>query len=711
MKRLLLTSAAILFAAIAAHSADIVTHYLTLDTATQTRPFATTITRGSTPLVQVSLLNNGRAETNLAGYGAYIYYAETATTASGVYIYSSATATNYFQFQFNSTNSLGLNTNAAAYPSNYWAQVVITNAAGRVFDWSQGKITIRSGGAVQGAALATVWASGTAVTSVQSASTNTQTGAVNLSGQITSDDIRNGTIASEDLGELSVSSGKIAGGAVVAGKVAGSAIVSTNVSASGDLRVTNASFYVQGLHQQSWGKPAADNTIPVYSNGAIIWASLSSFGGGDMLRSAYATGSASRVDRAWQADYAAGLRYLTTALPLTNAGSAGQVLARDAAGLYWVDQASGGIGDMTKAVYDTNDDGRVNSADTTFGIWTNKLDNPNTNTVGNIMAIAADRHIEWKSLGDLGGGDMMSNYWTESGKFKLTLFPTITAAYIGSGEITHDKISSSMPIGASKLSNDVLKSGTTFGGDVSGTYGSITVDGIQNATAPSITPADHMKVLAYQTNSGAWMFVPSGFANTNLETIYATGTPLYVETYQGTITGGTIAASDSNAVWGVGADLIITWDTNAAEGGTSGGGAPKTLGGAAQNWSIMSAQATNVSYATQEGVDYLNFATLYNDAYVDTRRLLASNVTFAALYLYARAWGSTGAVDVVVRGGGSEGATNTLHMTTNLTTYIIPLSGGTVTNLALTTFDWGVVSNNLVTDFRAQAATIQGTWQ
>lgn len=50
---------------------------------------------------------------------------------------------------------------------------------------------------------------------------------------------------------------------------------------------------------------------------------------------------------------------------------------------------------------------------------------------------------------------------------------------------------------------------------------------------------------------------------------YATGTPLYAEIYQGTITGGTIAAGSSDSVVISGPNASITWDTNKVSGGSA----------------------------------------------------------------------------------------------------------------------------------------------
>lgn len=132
-----------------AGAADLVTHYLTLDTATQTRPFELSITRGSTPLLRVKFLNNNAAITNLGDFGAYLFYATNAAALSGVQITASAMTNNtngYAYFQFSSDESLGISSSASDYPASYWAQVVITNATSRVYDWSQGRVRIRSGG-------------------------------------------------------------------------------------------------------------------------------------------------------------------------------------------------------------------------------------------------------------------------------------------------------------------------------------------------------------------------------------------------------------------------------------------------------------------------------------------------------------------------------------------------------------------------------------
>lgn len=137
-----------------AGASDLVTHYLTLDTATQTKPFEMTITRGSTPYLRVKFLNNNAAITNLSDFGAYVFYATNATASSGVSI-GASTMTNgtngYAFFQFTSDQALGIYSNNTDYPATFWAQVVITNTVGKLYDWSQGRIRIRSGGAIEGA--------------------------------------------------------------------------------------------------------------------------------------------------------------------------------------------------------------------------------------------------------------------------------------------------------------------------------------------------------------------------------------------------------------------------------------------------------------------------------------------------------------------------------------------------------------------------------
>lgn len=144
------TKALLLLALLAvAAQGGVVTHYLTLDTATQTRPFNTTITRGSTPLLRVELMNNRLPETNLSG--GYLFYAPLPTSAEGVMV-EGVIVGNHMYVQFDSTNSLGLEADNEAYPIDYWAQVVATNETGGVYEWSQGRLRIRSGGAVDGAA-------------------------------------------------------------------------------------------------------------------------------------------------------------------------------------------------------------------------------------------------------------------------------------------------------------------------------------------------------------------------------------------------------------------------------------------------------------------------------------------------------------------------------------------------------------------------------
>lgn len=153
MKKLVL--AALLSACACASHADLVTHYLKLDTAKQDQPFETTITRGSTPLFRIQVMNNNAAVTNLSGYGVYLYYATNAMASSGVRVQGSATTNNtngYAYIQFTSNQALGIYSNSSEYPATFWAQVVVTNSTGKVYDWSQGRVRIRPGGAVEGAA-------------------------------------------------------------------------------------------------------------------------------------------------------------------------------------------------------------------------------------------------------------------------------------------------------------------------------------------------------------------------------------------------------------------------------------------------------------------------------------------------------------------------------------------------------------------------------
>jgi hypothetical protein len=62
-------------------------------------------------------------------------------------------------------------------------------------------------------------------------------------------------------------------------------------------------------------------------------------------------------------------------------GSTNQVLRKKSATDYDTEWASAGIGDMTKAVYDTNNDGKVNSADAADSVpWTGVSGKPTTFT-------------------------------------------------------------------------------------------------------------------------------------------------------------------------------------------------------------------------------------------------------------------------------------------------------------------------------------------
>ena len=131
----------------------ITTHYISVDTADQLKPFELVLSRGSTPNVKASIYNMHEAETNVSDFGAYLYYAESAYAAGGVFITASATNdTGYYEFQFSTSESLGLSEDADDYPITYFCQLVLTNAGGAVYDWSQGKVKIRASGSAAGAA-------------------------------------------------------------------------------------------------------------------------------------------------------------------------------------------------------------------------------------------------------------------------------------------------------------------------------------------------------------------------------------------------------------------------------------------------------------------------------------------------------------------------------------------------------------------------------
>jgi len=152
-KRLLLTLLAMLPAC--AH-AQLITHYLRVDTTRQTEAFEQTITRGSTPYFRVQVLNNGAAVTNLGSYGVYMFYATNGNASSGVLIQGTATnnTNGYAYLQFSTDQALGISSNASDYPASYWCQIVLTNAT-KMYDWSQGRLRFRSGGAIEGAATVT----------------------------------------------------------------------------------------------------------------------------------------------------------------------------------------------------------------------------------------------------------------------------------------------------------------------------------------------------------------------------------------------------------------------------------------------------------------------------------------------------------------------------------------------------------------------------
>ncbi len=64
--------------------------------------------------------------------------------------------------------------------------------------------------------------------------------------------------------------------------------------------------------------------------------------------------------------------------------------------------------------------------------------------------------------------------------------------------------------------------------------------------------------------------ITDAYTKVESDAAYATGTPLYVESYVGTVTGGTVTAGASDTFVVTGPNAAITWDTNAA-GGTGSG--------------------------------------------------------------------------------------------------------------------------------------------
>jgi len=154
---------------------------------------------------------------------------------------------------------------------------------------------------------------------------------------------------------------------------------------------------------------------------------------------------------------------------------------------------------------------------------------------------------------------------------------------------------------------------------------------------------------------------------------------------------------------------VLALTIPAASGGSA---VSRLLGGEAGNWSILSTQASNVTYATMEGATYLDFdSTKSEGVYVDQRSLLASNVVMEALYISGRAYGATGSVDVVFRFGTDGATTNAWHLSTNLTTTAFTLTN-TASSLSVHTFDWGILPGTKATNsVRIRAASVKGVWQ
>jgi hypothetical protein len=200
-------------------------------------------------------------------------------------------------------------------------------------------------------------------------------------------------------------------------------------------------------------------------------------------------------------------------------------------------------------------------------------------------------------------------------------------------------------------------------------------------------------------------WLESTFTNavdSRIETVGVTGAVTSINGLDGAVT---LAPGDN---------VTITTNANTLTIASTGGGgaSSKTLGGPAQAWPILTSQATNVSYATQESVVYLDFNSLYSaGVFVDSRTLLASNVTLNALYLSGRAFGATGSVNVVFGFNSDQPTTNIWHLTTNLTDTVFTLTNS-ASSLAAHQWYWGITPGTKTSDsVRVRAATLKGVWE
>ena len=260
---------------------------------------------------------------------------------------------------------------------------------------------------------------------------------------------------------------------------------------------------------------------------------------------------------------------------------------------------------------------------------------------------------------------------------------------------------------------------TTNGGTVSG---ELIVDSDQAAAG-----GQYSYPLSFVAGSGT----NSIYAFDDRLFLLATGQALYYSNQIVTI--GTLAEGITNGIrigsasfvldqngalaanWNAGGQTIsnatFIGDGSGLTGISGGGGASsKTMGGQAANWSILSAQASNLTYGSTSGVTYINFDMVKGGGYVDTRRILVSNLTFSALYLSGYANGATGTAQVVFRGHTDGGTTGEWHIAATDSVFELQLTNA-FAPLGLYTLDWGIVGGTATNDVRINAATLNGVWE
>ena len=138
---------ALALCAVLAHAGPTPQRILTLDVTKTDTPWSLTATRGESIYIRADTYYRGTPYTNLLG--GWLWYATSAADSTGVRISSSVSEPGSVWFLLDSTNSLGLSTNPAAY----FAQIILTNAT-ILSEWSRGTFTNRNGGGITGIGVA-----------------------------------------------------------------------------------------------------------------------------------------------------------------------------------------------------------------------------------------------------------------------------------------------------------------------------------------------------------------------------------------------------------------------------------------------------------------------------------------------------------------------------------------------------------------------------